>query len=365
MATTSQTSNENSIDTNAKVLVVAGQDLFYGLTTYNARTPVINMDTVFWKDDDVDLIIEVSVNKKGFLVCSSQPDIGTNWLNYVRLAKHCQMQNLQIIFDECEAMQLQVIKPIRKGENLYAWFSMDTAKIFHIPFLAPKNILDDRNYNCHQCGKAYEDPNPLKIHLRFYCTSQTKPDLVNIHSDKKSAFHRVLPNKCLETHLQLPFPIVHTSPTFHSNDHLPNIMMTRVDSPLTLVPNQIAQSRNLSTSTTEVDSQVDSTTDLNSPSNSDNRKRHQCLYCGKLYSRKYGLKIHIRTHTGYKPLKCKVCFRPFGDPSNLNKHVRLHAEGVTPYKCQLCGKVLVRRRDLERHLRSRHPTANQANVQSN
>jgi hypothetical protein len=59
---------------------------------------------------------------------------------------------------------------------------------------------------------------------------------------------------------------------------------------------------------------------------------HLCIYCGKIYSRKYGLKIHIRTHTGYKPLQCKVCLRPFGDPSNLNKHIRLHAQGDTPYK---------------------------------
>nr|KAG5704991.1 hypothetical protein BaRGS_022833 [Batillaria attramentaria] len=88
---------------------------------------------------------------------------------------------------------------------------------------------------------------------------------------------------------------------------------------------------------------------------SKSRKGHLCVYCGKLYSRKYGLKIHLRTHTGYKPLKCKVCLRPFGDPSNLNKHVRLHAEGDTPYRCDFCGKVLVRRRDLERHIRSRHP----------
>lgn len=84
------------------------------------------------------------------------------------------------------------------------------------------------------------------------------------------------------------------------------------------------------------------------------KQGHLCVYCGKVYSRKYGLKIHIRTHTGYKPLKCKVCLRPFGDPSNLNKHVRLHADGDTPYRCEHCGKVLVRRRDLERHIRSRH-----------
>ena len=122
---------------------------------------------------------------------------------------------------------------------------------------------------------------------------------------------------------------------------------------------------------------------------------YKCPYCGKLYSRKYGLKIHVRTHTGFKPLQCRVCRRPFGDPSNLNKHVRLHAVHLqqasttsassltsaamsvtsssrlsycggdeldlmraaassSPYACKHCGKVLVRRRDLERHIRSRH-----------
>lgn len=103
---------------------------------------------------------------------------------------------------------------------------------------------------------------------------------------------------------------------------------------------------------------------------------YKCPYCAKLYSRKYGLKIHIRTHTGFKPLQCRICQRPFGDPSNLNKHVRLHAAAAatsvvgvrgngtaaalqaireSPYRCRYCGKVLVRRRDLERHIRSRHP----------
>jgi hypothetical protein len=86
------------------------------------------------------------------------------------------------------------------------------------------------------------------------------------------------------------------------------------------------------------------------------KKTHVCLFCGKIYNRKYGLKIHLRTHTGYKPLKCKVCLRPFSDPSNLNKHVRLHSQGETPYRCPYCDKILVRKRDLDRHILSRHST---------
>lgn len=84
------------------------------------------------------------------------------------------------------------------------------------------------------------------------------------------------------------------------------------------------------------------------------KQGHICIYCGKLYSRKYGLKIHIRTHTGFKPLKCKYCLRPFGDPSNLNKHIRLHVQEKSLYKCHVCSKILVRRRDLLRHMNIKH-----------
>lgn len=97
------------------------------------------------------------------------------------------------------------------------------------------------------------------------------------------------------------------------------------------------------------------------------KQGHLCIYCGKLYSRKYGLKIHIRTHTGFKPLKCKFCHRPFGDPSNLNKHVRLHLQNQTPtqhanfYKCHLCSKIMIRKRDLQRHIEMRHfPTTDES-----
>lgn len=90
------------------------------------------------------------------------------------------------------------------------------------------------------------------------------------------------------------------------------------------------------------------------------KQGHICIYCGKLYSRKYGLKIHIRTHTGFKPLKCKYCLRPFGDPSNLNKHIRLHVQENSSYKCHVCSKILLRRRDLLRHMNIKHNVSDPA-----
>lgn len=70
---------------------------------------------------------------------------------------------------------------------------------------------------------------------------------------------------------------------------------------------------------------------------------------------------------GFKPLKCRHCFRAFGDPSNLNKHIRLHnqhsdghhddgANETPAYKCHICNKGLHKRRDLQRHMQLKHST---------
>ncbi|KAF0989195.1 hypothetical protein HZS_5008, partial [Henneguya salminicola] len=71
-----------------------------------------------------------------------------------------------------------------------------------------------------------------------------------------------------------------------------------------------------------------------------NNGGYQCNICNKCYTRKYGLKIHLRIHSGFKPLECKVCKKKFGDPSNMAKHIRLHSSEGSPYKCALCNKPL-------------------------
>ena len=92
----------------------------------------------------------------------------------------------------------------------------------------------------------------------------------------------------------------------------------------------------------------------NSPQASQRNQGFTCDYCGKVYCRKYVLKIHMRTHTGFKPLRCKVCDKSFSDPSNMKKHVKLHETEDTVHKCRYCGRNFVRYRGLLNHIKSKH-----------
>ncbi|XP_043912286.1 GDNF-inducible zinc finger protein 1-like isoform X2 [Protopterus annectens] len=52
------------------------------------------------------------------------------------------------------------------------------------------------------------------------------------------------------------------------------------------------------------------------------RSPQACPYCDKVISSKCGLTVHIRTHTGEKPYKCKDCPAKFAQRSAYNTHVR-------------------------------------------
>ncbi|KAF4532419.1 hypothetical protein B566_EDAN003872 [Ephemera danica] len=257
------------------------------------------------------------------------------WIRAARLAGDCHTVNARLQRGRRRGCVLvRTLRHVTAGDELRLWFSEEMLAALRIPsFLAPSNIQGDRRYVCHRCSALFEFPNPLKLHLALDCGRDTEDDL----------WSRLLPGpETPLTTFTLPSP---TASAFSP-------WSPRVQPPLLLRPP-------LPPSTAAAVTPVDLATHharMESLVSSLGRSKrgHLCLYCGKLYSRKYGLKIHIRTHTGYKPLNCKYCMRPFGDPSNLNKHVRLHAEGDTPYKCDQCGKVLVRRRDLERHLKARH-----------
>lgn len=249
--------------------------------------------------------------------------------------------------------------------------------IIYLTLFSGKNC-----YTCNICEKSYESPNPLKIHMATNCDRYTEDDLwcrLELSIPKPYLFHnpteptlqltllnqhqprmtQIDNDRHLRTNIQHPQLQLQSSMQHYQENHRhlphsnsafqPIVMPTRYQSPnehVVITPRDNVAA----TAAAQLETIV---------SNMGTSKQgHLCIYCGKLYSRKYGLKIHIRTHTGFKPLKCRYCFRPFGDPSNLNKHVRLHVQGNSLYKCKICNKILIRRRDLQRHMQTKHDTKN-------
>ncbi|NXT39927.1 ZN407 protein, partial [Pelecanoides urinatrix] len=74
-----------------------------------------------------------------------------------------------------------------------------------------------------------------------------------------------------------------------------------------------------------------------------NREREEnqgnvCKYCGKMCrsSNSMAFLAHIRTHTGSKPFKCKICRFATAQLGDARNHVKRHL-GMREYKCHVCG----------------------------
>lgn len=65
-----------------------------------------------------------------------------------------------------------------------------------------------------------------------------------------------------------------------------------------------------------------------------NHKNFKCFIegCNKVYSKKYRLIIHLRSHEGVKPYKCNHCLKSFLEKANLKVHLRTHTN-ERPYIC--------------------------------
>ncbi|XP_067626240.1 homeotic protein spalt-major [Eurosta solidaginis] len=81
---------------------------------------------------------------------------------------------------------------------------------------------------------------------------------------------------------------------------------------------------------------------------------NQCIFCHKVMSCRSSLQMHIRTHTGERPFRCKICGRAFATKGNLKAHMSIHK--IKPpmrsqFKCPVCHQKFSNGIILQQHIR--------------
>uniref|UniRef100_A0A914XTV1 C2H2-type domain-containing protein n=1 Tax=Plectus sambesii TaxID=2011161 RepID=A0A914XTV1_9BILA len=90
-------------------------------------------------------------------------------------------------------------------------------------------------------------------------------------------------------------------------------------------------------------------------------KKDRCHYCCKVFTNRSNLIVHLRSHTGEKPYKCRLCPYACAQSSKLTRHMRTHGQqGKETYHCYICYMPFSVHSTLEKHMRKCVVSHNQA-----
>lgn len=82
---------------------------------------------------------------------------------------------------------------------------------------------------------------------------------------------------------------------------------------------------------------------------------HTCLYCGKIFRRKAILQSHLRRHEPVEKYECLKCHKKFKSQELHDSHILIHS----PYKCDVCDRRYLYKKNLVHHKKSRHSTSDE------
>ncbi|KAL1468783.1 hypothetical protein MTO96_025182 [Rhipicephalus appendiculatus] len=74
----------------------------------------------------------------------------------------------------------------------------------------------------------------------------------------------------------------------------------------------------------------------------------KCDICGKVLMQKYNLELHLRTHTGERPFRCPLCPMACAQKGVLVRHIRAHT-GEKPFQCSFCPELFSRKSYRTKH----------------
>jgi len=80
---------------------------------------------------------------------------------------------------------------------------------------------------------------------------------------------------------------------------------------------------------------------------------HICAVCGRRFKHATGVRVHMSVHTGCKPHQCSSCPMVFRRACDLRRHSRSHS-GERPFSCSDCRKCFKTKKTLQRHILALH-----------
>ncbi|XP_076634357.1 PR/SET domain 13 [Colletes latitarsis] len=325
--------------------------------------PVVIADGILNKDSSTDNIdvnvlpkecisviqhVEIA-EKKSRLYCVNKALSISYWLKIVTFAKDCLSYNVQLMTTD-NGVILKTTKHINSGEPLLMWFAEDILHMLDVPTLMPFNIRGHNCYVCHKCNNLFKYPNPLKIHLTLQCNQLDSNYLWIALAEKFSLSPRFSPSfklnltdnespsssnqpspsssnessssstevSPMRKFLDYRFSVSAFKPYMNQPNVSASVCLPGVDETVLTLYN--VQPNAALINKDNVGVYIDNVLKALEKS----QQGFQCIYCKKVSTRKYSLKIHLRIHLGYKPLICAICHQQFSDPSNFNKHRRIH-----------------------------------------